>query len=212
MGSLILLMILSGVAAVMLSNVWVAKATEQRIYSDISAMPERAYGLVLGTRAKVAANRSNLYFEHRMDTAAALYHAGKVRHLLLSGANPRPDYNEPADMRAALIKRGVPEQAISLDYAGFRTLDSIVRAKKVFSMNDFTIISQGFHNQRALFICDYYGIKAQGFNAPDVPFISAPKVMLREHLARFKAVLDLYILKTQPRFLGDKVKLPSVSL
>ncbi len=82
-----------------------------------------------------------------------------------------------------------------------RTLDSIVRAKEIFSQDDFIIVSQAFHNQRALFICDFYGIKAIGFNAHDVAF---QKVKIREYFARLKVVLDLYILRTQPRFLGEK--------
>lgn len=194
--------------SILFSNLWMQRNAATRLYSDIERLPERPLALVLGTRKLMRNGYPNPYFDYRMDAAAALYQHGKVRHLLLSGANPRADYNEPDDMRAALLKRGVPAAALSLDYAGLRTLDSVVRARQVFSQDDFIIVSQRFHNERALFICDYYGIQALGFNAQDVPVARSLRVTLRENLARVKALLDLYVLKTQPRFLGKKVDLP----
>ena len=92
--------------------------------------------------------------------------------------------------------------------AGFRTLDSVVRCKEIFSQNDVIIVSQEFHNQRALFISDSHGISAVGFNAQGVPHGYALKTEIREYFARAAAVLDVYFLKTQPKFLGEKVEIP----
>lgn len=108
-------------------------------------------------------------------------------------------------MQAALLERGVPESAITLDYAGFRTLDSVVRSKAVFGQQKITIISQKFHNQRALFIANRRGVTAVGYNAKDVSFRLGIKIRLREYLARCKAILDIIILNKQPKFLGEKI-------
>jgi SanA protein len=108
------------------------------------------------------------------------------------------------EMRKALIKLGVPTTAITLDYAGLRTLDSVVRCKEIFGQNRITIITQPFHSYRALFISSYYDIEAVAMvtNEPESEY--SLRIRLREYFARTKAVLDLYILKTTPRFLGEK--------
>ncbi len=124
---------------------------------------------------------------------------------LVSGDNRLKSYNEPKQMQAALLERGVPESAITLDYAGFRTLDSVVRSKAVFGQQKITIISQKFHNQRALFIANRRGVTAVGYNAKDVSFRLGIKIRLREYLARCKAILDIIILNKQPKFLGEKI-------
>lgn len=188
-----------------LSHRWISWQTQARLYNDVNAIPTKSVALVLGTTKTLTHNRINLYFKYRINAAVALYKAGKVQHFVLSGANPTKYYNEPKDMQEALIAAGVPSGRITLDYAGFRTLDSIVRAQHIFSLNDFIIVSQAFHNQRALFIADFYGIKAIGFNAQDVPLRYGLKVQVREVLARLRAILDLYIFRTQPKFLGEKI-------
>ncbi|EIJ43104.1 uncharacterized membrane protein [Beggiatoa alba B18LD] len=184
---------------------WITLATNDRLYNDIQTTPIKPVALLLGTSKYIANGQINLYFRYRIEATVQLYRAGKIRHIIVSGDNRKASYNEPLYMQKALLEAGIPENAMTLDYAGFRTLDSVIRAREVFSQNDFIIISQAFHNQRALFISDFYGIQAIGFNAQDVPTSMDIKTPLREYLARFKAVLDLYLLKTQPRFLGDKV-------
>jgi len=181
--------------------------TQARLYSDVNAIPKKNVALLLGTSKYLGKGYINRYFRYRMRAAVQLYKAGKIKHIIASGDNRTIYHNEPLDMKNSLMARGVPEQAITLDYAGFRTLDSIVRCKKVFSQDDIVVVSQAFHNQRALFISDFYGIKAIGFNAQDVPFFDDIKTPIREFFARFKAVLDLYFLKTQPKFLGEKVEI-----
>lgn len=188
-------------------NFWIEQQTKDRLYSDSNAIPSKTVALVLGTVRHLGNGRINRYFQYRIDAAVELYKAGKVKHILVSGDNRFKYYNEPIEMRKALVAQGVPPDIITLDYAGFRTLDSVVRAQKVFSQDDFIIVSQAFHNERALFICDFYKINAIGFNAKGVPLAEDLKTPLREYLARFRAVLDLYVLNTQPRFLGEKVQI-----
>lgn len=187
---------------------YVGRAGSGRIYSNVNAIPARDVGLVLGTSEHIGGGRDNPYFTKRMDAAADLYHRGKVKLLLLSGDNRTADYNEPASMKKALIARGVPEKGIALDNAGIRTLDSIVRAKEVFSITHFTIISQRGHDERALLIARHYDIDAIAFAAGDVPFRYAIRTHIREWFARVKVILDLYITHTAPRHLGGKIKLP----
>lgn len=187
---------------------WIEQQTQARLYSDLQTIPPKKVALVLGTVKLLSNGHLNRYFLYRIEAAAKLYKAGKVKHILVSGDNRSMYYNEPVDMQKSLIQQGVPAAAITLDYAGLRTLDSVVRAQKIFAQDDFIIVSQAFHNQRALFICDFYKIKAIGFNAQEVPWQDDMKTPIREYFARFKAVLDLYILRTPPRFLGKEVKIP----
>ncbi len=186
---------------------WIEFQTKNRLYSDINSTPIKNVALLLGTSKHLRQGYINRYFQYRIDAAVQLYRAGKIKHIIASGDNRTKYYNEPLEMKKSLIAQGIPQKAITLDYAGFRTLDSIVRCKEIFLQDDIVILSQGFHNKRALFISDFYAIKAIGFNAKDVPFHHDLKTPLREYLARFKAVLDLYLLRTQPKFLGEEIKI-----
>lgn len=189
------------------SNLWIIKSTSHRVFSDAEMLPDHGVALVLGTSNKTVSGHVNPYFSKRMETAAELYKLGKIDHLILSGDNRSMYYNEPMEMRKALIKLGIPASAITLDYAGLRTLDSVVRCKEIFGQNKITIITQPFHSYRALFISDYYNIEAVAMVADEPGFEFSFKVRLREYFARPKAVLDLYILKTAPRFLGEKERI-----
>lgn len=188
---------------VVLANIWVIKSTEANVYSDHRLLPDNKIALVLGTSQKLVNGLPNPFFDNRILTAAALYHEGKVDHFILSGDNRTRYYNEPLAMKKALMKEGVPDSAITLDYAGLRTLDSVVRSKEIFGQNKIIIITQPFHSYRALFISRYYNIDAVALVAKD-PGQESSKVYFREYFARAKAVLDLYILKTTPRHLGEK--------
>lgn len=143
-----------------------------------------------------------------MEAAAALFKAGKVKALIVSGDNGSHDYDEPTEMKRVLVQMGVPDAKIVCDYAGFRTLDSIVRAQEVFGQPRFIIVSQRFHNERAVYLAKALGVEAWGLNAEDVPVALSLKTFLREKLACVKAVLDVNVLNTQPRFLGEKVAVP----
>ncbi len=195
---------LTVLALIVAINVWVVASTNRRIYDEVNEVPAAKVCLLLGT-SRNTSNGANVFFMQRMYAAAELYHAGKVKKIIVSGDNSTDNYNETEAMRRELVKLGVPTEDIVNDHAGFRTLDSVVRAKSVFDQEDIIVVSQRFHIQRALFIADAKGIKATGFVAKD-PLHGTPyyKVMFREYFARVKAALDCYVLGTQPKFPGPK--------
>ena len=176
------------------SNIWVVWSTSDKVYSDYRLLPDNAVALVLGTSNKLTDGSPNPYFENRIKTAASLYKEGKVTHFLLSGDNRSKYYNEPMEMKKALVKQGVPDSVITLDYAGLRTLDSIVRSKEIFGQDKITIITQPFHCNRALFISRFYHIDAVAIQAVEPSPEAMVKVYVREYFARTKAIIDLYVL------------------
>lgn len=170
------------------------------IHAQISTVPQAPTALVLGTSHWSLGGEPSAHFAGRMAAAAQLYADGKVRHLLLSGANPSIHYNEPQRMREALLALQVPDAAMTLDYAGRRTLDSVRRARDVFGERELIIVSQPYHLYRALFLADQDGLRAAGFTAAEPPLKQRWRTELREVLARLLAVLDVYVLGTQPHF------------
>lgn len=187
-----------GAMVVLLSNWWVVYNTRDQIYFDINELPSNDVGLVLGTSKFVRSGKENLFFRYRMEATARLWKEGKVKYLILSGNNDSEYYNEPVDMQRALVKLGVPASVMTLDYAGYRTFDSVVRCKDVFNQEKITIISQNFHNARALYIGNHEGIEAIAFAAQDVPDGYSLRTLVREYLARPYALLDVYVLRPQP--------------
>lgn len=200
------IILIAGLAiiVVILSNIWIIMATRSQVYESVDSVPHKKIGLVLGTTSKLRTGENNPYFSERIITAAKLYDQGKIEHFILSGDNNTVYYNEPAKMREALMEKGIPGEAITMDFAGFRTLDSVVRCKEVFGQEEIIVITQQFHSYRALFIGDYYGLDAVAIAASNAPFPSSIRVTLREFIARPMAIIDLYILKTPPKFLGEK--------
>jgi len=181
------------------------RAANGRVFRSADTVPARAVGLVLGTSKSTRHGKPNLHFNQRIASAAALYRAGKVQRLLVSGDNHIASYDEPNDMRDALIAAGVPAGAITCDYAGFRTLDSMVRAKEVFGLPQCTVISEEFHCPRALWIAQQRGLDTIAFAAPDVNLKSwSLRAGLREQLARSWCAVDLYLLHRAPKYLGPK--------
>ncbi len=183
-----------------------SKRAEGRVYSTVKEVPYNRVGLVLGTSPYTVTGHSNYFFTTRINAAAELYKAGKVKKLIVSGDNHTKEYDEPTAMRRALIKKGVPASAIVMDYAGLRTLDSVVRAKEVFGQDKLTIISQRFHNERAICLARHYGIDAVGYNAKDAKRTKRSMMItiVRESLSRVKMFLDI-VMDTQPQYLGDKI-------
>lgn len=186
-------------------NYWIIKSTKSQIYSQTEKIPRNDVAILLGASKTLRNGSENLFFKYRIQAAVELYKSGKIKHIIVSGDNSKKEYDEATDMREALVAQGVPDSCITQDYAGFRTLDSMVRCLKVFGQNKITVISQQFHNQRAVFIGNYYDMEVVAFNAKDVPDAFSLKVRIREYFAKFKAVLDLYVLHKQPKFLGEKV-------
>ena len=136
----------------------VSISAKGKTYSSVKDIPYNRVGLVLGTSPFTSTEHSNYFFTTRINAAEELYKTGKVKKLIVSGNNHVKEYDEPGCMRDALIRKGVPSSAIVLDYAGFRTLDSVVRAKEVFGQEKITIISQRFHNERAIYLAEHYVI------------------------------------------------------
>jgi SanA protein len=185
-------------------DVVVAKDTKNQIYSSIDKIPANRVGVVLGTskfRDK-AKKIVNPYYQARIDAAVALYLAGKIDVIIVSGDNGTAYYNEPLLMKNDLIELGVPANVIYADNAGFRTLDSILRCRDIFGLTKFTVISQEFHNQRAIFLANHKSVKAIAFNAEKGDALWAE--LSRERLARIKMVYDL-IFNTQATYYGDRI-------
>ena len=180
------------------------KQTEKQLFTHTDSIPANKVGLLLGTSKYVKSGRLNQYFEYRILATESLYKSGKIENIVISGDNSRKYYNEPQDMKDELVKRGIPENRIYLDYAGFRTFDSVYRMKEIFGQNSFTIISQRFHNQRAIYIANSLHLNTVGFNARDVNAYNGFKTKVREKLARVKVIID-FISKTKPKFLGEKI-------
>ncbi|MEL4014928.1 outer membrane permeability protein SanA [Dryocola clanedunensis] len=205
--SLLVLIGLTALTALALDR-WMSWKTSPYVYDELQDLPYRQVGVVLGTAKYYRTGVINQYYLYRIQGALNAYNSGKVNYLLLSGDNAQSSYNEPRTMRRDLIAGGVDPADIVLDYAGFRTLDSIVRTRKVFDTNDFIIITQRFHCERALFIALHEGIQAQCYAVP------SPKNMLsvrmREFAARLGAIADVYIFKSEPRFLGPLIPIPAL--
>ncbi|HRK54424.1 MAG TPA: ElyC/SanA/YdcF family protein [Cyclobacteriaceae bacterium] len=179
-------------------------STSEKVYSHYDSLTNHKVALVLGTSHLLTTGAPNPFFDNRMENAATLFINGKVKHFIVSGDNRTKYYNEPLEMKRALVRLGIPSSAITLDYAGLRTLDSVVRSKEIFGQDKITIVTQTFHCYRALFISNYYGIDAVAYVANEPSAEVTEKVHWREYLARAKAILDLYVLKTSPRHLGEK--------
>ncbi len=180
-------------------------AAADRVFLSTKDVPQNDVALVLGTGKKTARGSLNLHFSQRIDAAVALYWSGKVKHLLVSGDNHIKGYDEPGDMRDALIAAGVPAAAITCDYAGFHTLDSVLRAKLVFGLSRFTIVSEEFHCPRALWIAREHGIDAVAFAAPDLKSARwSWYVKARECFARAWCGVNLCVLHRGPKFTGPE--------
>ncbi|WP_299118749.1 ElyC/SanA/YdcF family protein [uncultured Winogradskyella sp.] len=201
---IILLLTILTAFGVFITYHWMSFKTKNLVYDTVNAIPKNKVGLVLGTGKYASNGNVNLFYKYRIDAAVELYKAGKIEFILVSGDNGRKDYDEPTDFKNDLIKKGIPEDKIYLDYAGFRTLDSMVRAKEIFNQTSITVISQKFHNQRAIYIASHFNIDAVGFNAKNPKRGRMPQA--REYLARSKASLDL-VFNVQPKFLGKQINI-----
>lgn len=197
------------IAFTIFANVKVENFARQRIYTDTDSIPHNKVALLLGTNPTNRLGRPNSYFVNRIHTTAALFKANKIDYIIASGDNHTRKYDEPTAMRDSLIRLGVPESRIILDYAGFRTLDSVVRAKEVFGCDSLTIISQADHNARALYLAKTNGIEAVAISAPLIAGRKTRiRLTLREWLARDKMMLDIWFGK-RPHFLGEKIPIPA---
>jgi SanA protein len=182
----------------------VSSFARDKVYTDISTCPASDIGILFGCGKFVAGGRTNLYYTYRIRAAAALYKAGKVKHLLVSGDNHSIKYNEPEAMKQDLGRLGVPTAAITCDYAGFSTFETIVRAKEIFGIQEATLITQHYHLPRALYISAAYGVKTVGYGAREPHGIRTKKAKLREIVARIATYGDINLWGRKPKFLGKK--------
>lgn len=189
------------------ANYRVGSVSSPYIYADTTGLPSCKTAVLLGTSKYLTGGAPNDFFYNRIDAAVELIHSGKVKYIIISGDNSKEYYNEPVDMKKALMKKGVPDSIIVLDYAGLRTFDSMVRAKEIFGQEKFIVVSQRFHNERAVFIARHFGIEAYGYNAKDVDAYKGFKTKVRELFARAKVFIDIYTGK-KPKFLGEKIAIP----
>ena len=185
-------------------NVSISQYAKSKLYDSVDEIPYRRAALVLGTSPRGRNGGPNRFYMARINACVELFEANKVDRIIVSGDNRHTNYNEPEAMRRSLVERGIPDEVIFLDYAGFRTFDSVVRAHEVFRQPNFIVVSQKFHNERAVFIAGKKGIEAFGYNAEDVDFNYGLMTYIRECFARCKVYIDLLTGK-QPHFLGDPV-------
>lgn len=191
---------------IFICNLIINSSAKGKTFSKVEDVPQNNVGLVLGTAKKLVNGQPNLYYSFRINATIELFKAKKIAFVLVSGDNGSQYYNEPKTIKNDLIAGGIPAEKIFLDYAGFRTLDSMVRAKAVFGLEKVTVISQKFHNERAIYLAQKKGLTAIGFNAQDVTGNSGLKIQLREYLARVKVFIDL-LFNTQPKFYGELIEI-----
>ncbi|MDR1090617.1 MAG: YdcF family protein [Prevotella sp.] len=203
---IILFALIVVVGMVAFANWKIPRDTEVFVFDTVDSVPPLKVALVLGA-ARYLGNRQNLYFTYRIQAAKELYEAGKVKVFVVSGDNSRKDYNEAHDMRDALVEAGIPDSIIHCDYAGLRTLDSVVRMKEIFGQDSFIVVSQKFHNERAVFLAQHYGLTAYGYNAKDVGLGRfSYRTKIRELFARVKVFVDIVTGKG-PKYLGDPIEI-----
>ena len=198
-------------AGLILWSNWVIEGESKFTYDRVSELPHHKVGLVLGCIKSPNGHYVNPFFQSRIEAAFQVYQAGKIDVILVSGDNHIRGYDEATDMKNALIGMGIPSGKILCDYAGFTTLDSIVRAKEVFKQNAVTIISQKFHNERAIYIAQHEGMSAVGYNAQAVELKLALRIYLREFCSRMKVIWDVKIIGRKPKFLGEPIEIKTTT-
>jgi SanA protein len=200
------IVVITTIAGVWIADYRIENTTNESVYNNANKIPHNKVGLLLGTSKYLGSGQPNQYFKNRIQATVELYMAHKIDFIVISGDNSKKYYNEPLDMKNELMKFGIPDSLIFLDYAGFRTYDSVIRLNKIFGQNSFTIISQEFQNRRAIYIAKYLNLQAIGYNAEDIDKYYGFKTQVREKFARVKVFIDLMIDK-EPKFLGSKIEI-----
>nr|WP_307624099.1 ElyC/SanA/YdcF family protein [Streptomyces sp. V3I7] len=191
---------MAGCVLALLPAAWLFVSTADRLRTTADA-PRTGVAVVFG--AGLWDGEPSPYLAHRLDTAARLYHEGRIEVVLVTGDNSHEDYDEPDAMRAYLTRHGVPGTRVVRDYAGFDTWDSCVRAKRIFGVDRAVLISQGFHIRRAVALCEAAGVDSYGVGAVDRHNVTWYYGGTREVFAAAKAALDA-VFRPDPRFLGPK--------
>ena len=193
---LICLIIVVCLTLMLVSNHIVVNNAKGKVFSEMASIKYNKVGMLLGTTPQARIDRvKNYFFIYRIDAAEQLYRAGKIEKILISGdENSLDGINEPECMKDSLVARGVPASAIILDGKGYRTICSVVNANKVFGLKSFTIISQEFHNERALYQAEHLGLDVENLQAYNAKMPKSRRAFLttiREYFARVKMFIDL---------------------
>ena len=201
---LISILFLIGLIATIYANL-VVISHKEFTHTNIADLPKENACLVLGTSKMLSNGNLNLFYQYRMNATVEAFAAGKCSKIVVSGDNRRNDYNEPDQMKQSLIAMNIPSEVIFCDYAGGRTLDSVLRFKDVFGQSSGIVISQGFHNERAIYIGKNNGINLTGFNAKEVDAYNGFRTKFREIFSRVRAVVDIEILQSKARHYGQPI-------
>ncbi len=202
----VLLIGLLSLVSMFIADLAVESSARGNTFDSVVEIPHNRVGLLLGTSKKLTNGQMNLYYKYRIEAAVRLFNSGKIDYILVSGDNRTRRYNEPQTIKKDLLDAGIPPGRIYQDYAGFRTLDSVIRCREIFGQQNFTVISQPFQNARALYIARWKSIRAVGYNARDVSFRYGFRTRTREKFARVKMFLDLVVHK-KPKFLGEQIEI-----
>jgi SanA protein len=195
-------LLIAVIALPALTRVFTALNAANRVFAKAADAPAERVAIVFGAGVRNGYPTAMLY--DRVAAAVELYKAGKVQKLLMSGDNRFENYNEPAAMRRTALQLGVPDGDIALDLAGRSTYDTCYRAKEIFSLDSAILVTQRFHLDRALMLCDAVGIKASGYNSDRRAYRALWWNHLREVPATLNAVIEAYVTRPKP-VLGDKI-------
>lgn len=190
-----ILMVICGLAILLflllvVSNKIIEHNARGKVFGTIHNIPKTEYAIVLGTNPRLESGKDNPYFVTRIDAAVKLYTSGKVKYLIMSGNDKNGEFNEPHEMKIAAVKKGVPAKSIILDAHCKRTYDTILRAKLIYHLKSFIVVSQKFHNERAVYLANKNGLEVVGYNAKDIDGYFSFKTRTREYFARIRAFSD----------------------
>ena len=184
------------IVLMLICNQIVVNNAKGKVFSDIDSIRYNKVGLLLGTTPQARFDRiTNYFFIYRIDAAEEMYKAGKIKKILISGdENSMDGINEPECMKDSLVARGIPASAIILDGKGYRTINSVINANKEFGLRSFTIISQEFHNERAIYQAEHLGLDVENLQAYNAQMPKSRRAFLttiREYFSRVKMFIDL---------------------
>ncbi len=172
-------------------DIYVSISSNRKIYKDINSLPDKGYGVLLGTSKYTKNGQINVFYKNRIDAAEDILKNDKISRIIASGDNRNFRYNEPMKMKQDLIKYGISEDRVIIDPDGFRTLYSMLNIAKKYNINEAIIVSQRFHLQRAIFIGKFLGLELIGYEAKNVSGMANIKIQIRERGARLKMIFDI---------------------
>lgn len=197
-------LVVAAAAAILVPNLVIPATASDLIVDRPEDAPSAPVAIVLGARVWEGGTPSAMLAD-RLETAIRLYHLGKVEKLLLSGDHGQKEYDEVNAMLAYVRDRGVPDEDVFTDHAGFSTYDTMYRARDVFAVTSALVVTQRFHLERAVYIAHELGLDVVGVPADIQPYIGEARFALRDWLARVKAFFQLHVTHPLPRYLGPVI-------